>query len=344
MKKALSIALASALALALAACSDDGESSSRSAKKAESSSASVPETTTSASAVTTTSETTTTTASEVTTTTAAAPEPVQGLESLAGDWYIDGDEAAAHLSISADGSFQSFYATGSLEYDGSIKRLKADLGDGVGEAEYFCFFAKGGETPLFYVLDMGSESDEFYTVGGASLHFARAGKAAAFEMPENMPYNYYTTFGAGGSGVELHINADGTFEGLYTSPYTDESGKQIVDFSHFTGVLKNAGKDMGGFECFTVAEVTSAPGLPGKDSSFYGKLNEDTMTLTDLSELYGSNSIQQGETVHLYPQGTALDKLPADFTAHIGFFNESDEVLTEYALYAEGSINIFVSQ
>ena len=342
MKKALSVALVSALAFALAACSDDGESSSRAAKKADSSSA--VETATAAPA-TTTAETTTTASEVTTTTTASATEPVrEGFENLLGEWYIDGDEAAAHLSISADGSFQSFYATGSLEYEGSIKRLKADLGDGVGEAEYFCFFAKGGETPLFYVLDMGSESDEFYTVGGASLHFARAGKAAAFEMPENMPYNYYTTFGAGGSGVELHINADGTFEGLYTSPYTDEGGGQVVDFSHFTGVLKNAGKDMGGFECFTVAEVASAPGLPGEGSPFYGRLSEDTMTLTDLSELYGSNSIQQGETIHLYPQGTALDKLPADFTAHIGFFNESDEVLTEYVLYAEGSINIFVSQ
>ena len=342
MKKALSVALVSALALALAACSDDGESSSRAAKKADSSSA--VETATAAPA-TTTAETTTTASEVTTTTTASATEPVrEGFENLLGEWYIDGDEAAAHLSISADGSFQSFYATGSLEYEGSIKRLKADLGDGVGEAEYFCFFAKGGETPLFYVLAPENEVEEFYTVGGASLHFARAGKAAAFEMPENMPYNYYTTFGAGGSGVELHINADGTFEGLYTSPYTDEGGGQVVDFSHFTGVLKNAGKDMGGFECFTVAEVAAAPGLPGEGSPFYGRLSEDTMTLTDLSELYGSNSIQQGETIHLYPQGTALDKLPADFTAHIGFFNESDEVLTEYALYAEGSINIFVSQ
>ena len=354
MKRKLSPILGMALALSLAACGDtDDESSSKGSEKAESSSVAETTVTEESSSVTQTeTTTTTTTAAQTTTTTEAtteqpAPEvKTADFTNILGEWYIDGDAAAAHLDIRADGSFDSYYASGSLEYTGEIKYLKADLDDGAGENYYFCFFMDS-ETPLFYLLDEGKELEEFTTQGPSLLHFARLkenskAEEAAFVMPENMPYNYYTTFGAGAtSGIDLHINEDGTFEGLYLSYEALGGDKVDIKYSHFAGTLKNAGKDQGGFDMFEITQIKGVPGKPKKSSYFAGYVDE---TMTDVTKSYGSIGIPEGEKLHLYFQGTDISELPGDFTNHIGGFNESDDVLTEIFLFGEKSISIFVSQ
>lgn len=347
MKKRIALILALSLALSLAACGDTDESSKKPKKDTsssqndstydESSSEAQTEATTTSAPEETTNETTTT---------QAEPEvKAADYTNILGEWYIDGDAAAAHLDIHSDGSFDSYYASGSLEYSGNIKYLMADLDDGTGDAYYFCFFADS-ETPLFYILDEGKELTEFTTKGPSLLHFARLKEAEPesdeFTMPEGMPYNYYTTFGAGAtSGMDFHVSENGSFEGLYISYTIDEKNNNVVNYSHFAGSFKNAGKDQGGYDTFEVVDVMGIVGIPDKSSAFYNYVNE---SMTDVSESYGAIGITAGEIFHFYPQGAELDSLPQDFSSHVGFFNDSDDVLTENCLFGESSITILANQ
>ncbi|MBO6141196.1 MAG: hypothetical protein J6O40_05305 [Ruminococcus sp.] len=356
MKKAFIPIISAAFALSLAACGNTEESSSKKAtaiKPSESSSLSLQEG--SSSEVTTTAAqqettTTTTTTAETTTTPSPEQEPRFDLSSLMGVWYVDGDKSAAKLKISVNGHFESYYASGSLEYEGEIKLQKADLNDGSGECYYYCFYKDGGEAPVFYVpTDAARNADDFTTKGAVTLHFAMtAAEPAPFVCPEGMPFDYSTiNTGSVSSGTDLHVNSDGTFEGLYISYVSDEDGFKTTQFCHFAGSFAESGtgRPLNSDNIleyhFKVADIYTIPGIPDKDSAFFGYVDEN---MTDIGESASAGLLQNGERVHLYLPGSEHKKLAKEFSEKISEYLGGDEVLSDYYLFGEGSQVIFVSQ
>ena len=358
IKRTIIPIISAVLALSLAACGDTEESSSKKAtaiKPSESSSASLQEgsssevTTTAAQQETTTTTTTTTTA-ETTTTPSPEQEPGFDLSSLMGVWYVDGDKSAAKLKISVNGHFESYYASGSLEYEGEIKLQKADLNDGSGECYYYCFYKDGGEAPVFYVpTDAGRNADDFTTKGAVTLHFAMtAAEPAPFVCPEGMPFDYSTiNTGSASSGTDLHVNSDGTFEGLYISYASGEGAEKTPQYCHFAGSFAESGtgRPLNSENIleyhFKVADVYTIPGIPDKDSAFYGYVDE---SMTDIGENTQIGCLQKGERVHLYLPGSEHKKLAKEFSEKISEYLGGDEVLSDYCLFGERSQVIFISQ
>ena len=131
-------------------------------------------------------ETTTETAAETVTeqtgeavgseTTAAVTEmqgaPDLDLTSIAGVWYIDGDPSAASIKISADGTFQSYYASGILENEGTIRREREEIEGTI--SDWYNLYDQNGEYIMGF-RDTGSNTD-LYVGNGASPHYQKFGE------------------------------------------------------------------------------------------------------------------------------------------------------------------------
>ena len=337
MKKTIALMLAAALTFSLASCSDDDESSSRKKKKknkADSSSSLVidsssqEETTTTTTTVT---ETTTTTTEETTTTTVTEPAKEYSIAAIVGDWYIDGDPNTAHLSIHEDGSFESYLASGSLEYKGKVTAGKYDLGGMNGEGEYFCLQKDNDPDFAIYIPYTDAQAVEFTTAGSASLHFLP--KEEAFEMPENMPYDYSGAVSEN-SGVELHINADGSFEGLYIEYDLNDKQRRVEKFSHFAGQLGGVTVQPNGSAAIKIASVEAVSGRPGKGSVYINRLAQNA---EDESAEFGTLGLAAGQQLNLYFQGTKYTDLPDIFVLAVKAAEEKDDMISDTYIWSTGA-------
>ena len=180
MKKTIiAIALLASM-LMLASCDTPGNSPAASAPDSAAEqttetaeSTDTAETTTESAAETVTELTATETESETeVTTTEMRGAPDLDLTSIAGVWYIDGDPTTASIKISADGTFKSYYASGNLENEGTIRREAEEI---EGTTNYwYNLYDKNGEYIMGF-LDTGSTTD-LYVGNGATPHFRKFGE------------------------------------------------------------------------------------------------------------------------------------------------------------------------
>ena len=180
MKKTIiAIALLASM-LMLASCDTPGNSPAASAPDSAAEqttetaeSTDTAETTTESAAETVTELTATETESETkVTTTEMRGAPDLDLTSIAGVWYIDGDPTTASIKISADGTFKSYYASGNLENEGTIRREAEEI---EGTTNYwYNLYDQNGEYIMGF-LDTGSTTD-LYVGNGATPHFRKFGE------------------------------------------------------------------------------------------------------------------------------------------------------------------------
>lgn len=180
MKKTMiAIALLASM-LMLASCDTPGNSPAASAPDSAAEqttetaeSTDTAETTTESAAETVTELTATETESETeVTTTEMRGAPDLDLTSIAGVWYIDGDPTTASIKISADGTFKSYYASGNLENEGTIRREAEEI---EGTTNYwYNLYDQNGEYIMGF-LDTGSTTD-LYVGNGATPHFRKFGE------------------------------------------------------------------------------------------------------------------------------------------------------------------------
>ena len=338
MKKLLAFTLALAAVLSLAACGDtDDDSSRKKSKKAKDSSSvssaldssSDEETTTTTTTASETTATTTTTAAE-TTATAAEPEKEYSIAAIVGDWYIDGDPNTAHLSIHEDGTFESYLATGGLEYKGTVTAGVYDLGDLAEKGEYFCFKNddRGESSFAFYIPYTESQAVEFTTAGSVSLHFLPLQEE--FELPENMPFSYSCNLNKS-SGIDLLVNADGSFEGLYLGYDLNDKNERVEVFSHFTGQLSSLKDEGNGCYSMMIESIKAIKGVPDESSSFKTYVTSKAM---DVSDRFGTIGLFKGDTLYLYQQGTKYDDLPEELVKAVKDNEEKDDMISDIYLYA----------
>lgn len=180
MKKTMiAIALLASM-LMLASCDSPGNSPAASAPDSAAEqmtetaeSTDTAETATESAAETVTELTAAETESETeSTTTEMCGAPDNDFTSIAGVWYIDGDPTTASIKISADGTFKSYYASGNLENEGTIRREGEEV---EGTTNYwYNLYDKNGEYIMGF-LDTGSSTD-LYVGNGATPHFRKFGE------------------------------------------------------------------------------------------------------------------------------------------------------------------------
>ena len=338
MKKTLALILATAMTLSLASCGDaDDESSSKKkkSKSADSSSSQIDssedesssqeETTTTTTAATT--ETTTTT--EETTTTVTEPAKEYSISAIVGDWYIDGDPNTAHLSIHEDGSFESYLASGSLEYEGTVTAGKFDLGDMNGEGEYFCLQKNGDPDFAIYIPYTDAQAVEFTTAGSVSLHFLP--KQDSFEMPEGMPFSYSVPLNKS-TGIDLRVNTDGSFEGVYMGYGLDDSGKKFEKYSYFVGQFGGLEEQSDGSCTFSIKSIQPVTGGLEKSEAFKDYISDNAV---DASDVFRTMGLAEGQQAHLYWQGSKYKDLPRSFVLSVSAGEEKDDMISDTYIWFE---------
>ena len=89
--------------------------------------------------------------------------------SIDGDWYIDGDINAAHITINSSGEFTSYYANGSVENTGYVKYETKESEDGANN--WYVLYTNDGNTYLSFIDDGREEKLDFYVGNDNSVHY-----------------------------------------------------------------------------------------------------------------------------------------------------------------------------
>ena len=214
-KKIIAMSLILAVSAAVSGCgTTDKDKSSETVSTTE----------TSTSAVTTETETASTAESTETETTA---EKTSGTEtvtnkfaSIAGDWYIDGDTSAAHISISDTGTFTSYYATSGVENRGYIEY--AENGNGDTSDPVYVLYTDDGSQYIEFKDDGSERKQDMYSEGVYGAHFVRiegAGGIADDGIGDGeiaAEEDYLGTWGCNRATLTIYSNGDGTYLGTVT--------------------------------------------------------------------------------------------------------------------------------
>lgn len=227
MKKSMIIAALLASALVLASCDTPDGSPSASVPDsaavqttAQAEITAVSETT-AAESTEAASETTTESASEsdaaLTTaedgseTTTAKTEmrgaPDLDLTAIAGTWYIDGDPTAASIKISADGKFKTYYASGNLENEGTIRRESEEI-EGT-TIYWYNLYDKDGKYVMGFA-DTGSSTD-LYVGNGASPHYRKFGEGGLADDGRGPGEEFIDTWSCDRATLRIIQLSDGDF-------------------------------------------------------------------------------------------------------------------------------------
>ncbi|MGN0621283.1 MAG: hypothetical protein ACI4I9_05400 [Porcipelethomonas sp.] len=169
--------------------------------------------------------------------------------SIDGDWCIDGDYLAAHISISSAGTFTAYYASGNIENTGYIK-YEAKENDGF--VNYWYMLYTDDDEPYMGFIDDGSERKlDFYTVNEKPVHYvwiSGIGGIADDGRGEDeicASEKYVGTWGCGRATLTVSENDDGTYLGIidwadsafayvewvYTLTYDTESQSMVCNGS-----------------------------------------------------------------------------------------------------------------
>lgn len=88
---------------------------------------------------------------------------------MSGYWYIDGDYNTAYIHIAKDGTFTSYYASGSEECSGTVRHeLDPNTNNYI-----FTLSAEEGGPYLFFADDGETDKTDLYTAGEYSVHYVK---------------------------------------------------------------------------------------------------------------------------------------------------------------------------
>lgn len=140
--------------------------------------------------------------------------------SIDGDWYIDGDINAAHITINSSGEFTSYYVNGSVESTGYVKHETKESEDGVNN--WYVLYTDDGNEYLSFIDDGSEKKLDFYVGNDNHVHYVLTsgiggladdgrGKDEIF-----VSENYIGTWNCERATLLISENDDGTYTGKIT--------------------------------------------------------------------------------------------------------------------------------
>lgn len=176
---------------------------------------SIAEDTTAADSETTEAETDTTAPESAadTETTAAAAQQTADFSSIAGYWYIDGDTAAASIHMTADGRFDAYYASGSLENEGTIRYEEEVIEDTT--IHWYMLYGDDGEFFTGFVDDGTAEKTDLYAGNGGEPHYVKLfGEGGIADDGRGAGEEFVGTWGCGRATLVIEQESDTEFHAI----------------------------------------------------------------------------------------------------------------------------------
>lgn len=100
--------------------------------------------------------------------------PNSDFVTISGDWYIDGDPSLASMHIEPDGTFKTYYATGNLENEGTIRYENEEIEGTV--INWYMLYDKNGEFVMGFIDDGSSPKTDLYIGNGGFPHYQKFGQ------------------------------------------------------------------------------------------------------------------------------------------------------------------------
>lgn len=181
-------------------------------------------------------------------TTEAATENEE-FTSIDGEWYIDGDPDAAHISISSSGRFTAYYAHGGIENTGYVRYERDEIDDAV--SYWYVLYTDNDEIYMVFIDDGSERKLDFYDIYGEGVHYVWTSGVGGIAddgrgEDEICAYEKYVgTWGCGRATLTVSENDDGTYLGIidwadsafayvewvYTLTYDTESQSMVCNGS-----------------------------------------------------------------------------------------------------------------
>ncbi|MBR6717378.1 MAG: hypothetical protein IKI77_03425 [Oscillospiraceae bacterium] len=135
--------------------------------------------------------------------------PTGNFASIAGDWYIDGDPATASIHIEPDGTFKTYYASGNLENEGTIRYESEEIG---GTPVYwYMLYGRDGEHIMSFVDDGSAVKTDLYVGNGAYPHYQKFGVGGAADDGRGPGEEFADTWSCGRASLKITQISDTEF-------------------------------------------------------------------------------------------------------------------------------------
>ena len=137
--------------------------------------------------------------------------------SIAGEWYLDGDPDAAHLSIQPTGIFTAYYATGNVENTGYIQYETEDT-DGT-PSHWYLLYTNDDAFYLGFRDDGSAQKQELFAGNGASPRYVRLDGIGGIADDgrgtdeTSGAEAYLGIWGCGRATLQIAEMGDGTYQG-----------------------------------------------------------------------------------------------------------------------------------
>lgn len=127
---------------------------------------------------------------------------------LAGYWFIDGDPSAASFHITEDGKFTAYYASGTVENNGIVRRVF----DSEINNYYYCMYLESGKLYEAFADDGEKEKTDIYMGNGGFPHYVKLYGEGGLGDDGRGPEEAYTgTWDCERAHIEITYNGEGVF-------------------------------------------------------------------------------------------------------------------------------------
>lgn len=160
-------------------------------------------------------------------------------DSIAGDWYVEGENSPATIHIEKDGTFKAYNPIGTLENEGKI-RYEAEEIDGI-VIHWYVLYNLDEEMIMGFVDDGSESKTDIYVGNGGYPHYQKIGVGGIADDGRGPGEEFVGVWGCGRATLEIEQITDTDFQAViywadsafahveWAYPLTYQDGKLVCE-------------------------------------------------------------------------------------------------------------------
>lgn len=166
-------------------------------------------------------------------------EAETNFDSIAGDWYVEGENSPATIHIEKDGTFKAYNPIGTLENEGTIRYEDEEIDGTV--IHWYVLYNLDNEMIMGFVDDGSESKTDIYVGNGGYPHYQKFGEGGIADDGRGPGEEFVGVWGCGRATLEIGQITDTDFQAFiywadsafarveWEYPLTYQDGKLVCD-------------------------------------------------------------------------------------------------------------------
>lgn len=166
-------------------------------------------------------------------------EAEPNFDSIAGDWYVEGENSPATIHIEKDGTFKAYNPIGTLENEGKIRYEDEEIDGTV--IHWYVLYNLDEEMIMGFVDDGSESKTDIYVGNGGYPHYQKFGIGGIADDGRGPGEEFVGVWGCGRATLEIEQLTDTDFQAViywadsafarveWEYPLTYQDGKLVCD-------------------------------------------------------------------------------------------------------------------